>query len=100
MRTGPGTALKLLTDDMAAVAAKAESALNDARDKVIGELTVTAPVAFGTTWLAPRLGAFADQFPDLRTPSSPTQRVGGTYSTLFTAVDHLERRCPPVSARR
>ena len=31
MLTGPGTALKILTDDMAAVAAKAESALNDAR---------------------------------------------------------------------
>jgi len=31
------------------------------------------------------------EFPELRTPSSPTQRVGGTYSTLFTAVDHLER---------
>src|SRR5256886_51394 len=30
-------------------------------------------------------------YPELRTPSSPTQRVGGTYSTLFTAVDHLER---------
>jgi len=31
------------------------------------------------------------EYPELRTPSSPTQRVGGTYSTLFTAVDHLER---------
>jgi DNA ligase (NAD+) len=30
-------------------------------------------------------------FPELRTPSSPTQRVGGTYSTLFTPVDHVER---------
>jgi DNA ligase (NAD+) len=29
--------------------------------------------------------------PSLRTPSSPTQRVGGTFSTEFTAVDHLER---------
>jgi DNA ligase (NAD+) len=38
-----------------------------------------------------RLEALEDQFPELRTPSSPTQRVGGTYSTLFTAVDHLER---------
>ena len=37
-----------------------------------------------------RLSELEDQFPDLRTPSSPTQRVGGTYSTLFTAVDHLE----------
>jgi DNA ligase (NAD+) len=38
-----------------------------------------------------RLQELEDQFPDLRTPSSPTQRVAGTYSTLFTAVDHLER---------
>jgi len=38
-----------------------------------------------------RLQELEDEFPDLRTPSSPTQRVAGTYSTLFTAVDHLER---------
>ncbi len=38
-----------------------------------------------------RLEALEDEFPELRTPSSPTQRVAGTYSTLFTAVDHLER---------
>src|SRR5262249_1022019 len=30
-------------------------------------------------------------YPALRTPDSPTQSVGGTYSTLFTAVDHAER---------
>ena len=38
-----------------------------------------------------RLEELEEQHPELRTPSSPTQRVGGTYSTLFTAVDHLER---------
>jgi DNA ligase (NAD+) len=38
-----------------------------------------------------RLQALEDEFPELRTPESPTQRVGGTYSTLFTPVDHLER---------
>ena len=38
-----------------------------------------------------RLQELEAQFPGLRTPSSPTQRVGGTYSTLFTPVDHLER---------
>ncbi|MFN2559861.1 MAG: NAD-dependent DNA ligase LigA [Jatrophihabitans sp.] len=38
-----------------------------------------------------RLQELEEEFPELRTPSSPTQRVGGTYSTLFTAVDHLER---------
>jgi DNA ligase (NAD+) len=38
-----------------------------------------------------RLEALENEFGELRTPSSPTQRVGGTYSTLFTSVDHLER---------
>jgi DNA ligase (NAD+) len=31
------------------------------------------------------------QFPSLRTPDSPTQKVAGSYSTLFTPVEHLER---------
>jgi len=31
------------------------------------------------------------QFPELRTPDSATQRVGGVLSTLFTPVEHLER---------
>jgi DNA ligase (NAD+) len=38
-----------------------------------------------------RLEELESQHPELRTPQSPTQRVGGTYSTLFTPVDHLER---------
>src|SRR2546423_3965493 len=32
-----------------------------------------------------------EDYPALRTPQSPTQRVGGTYSTLFTPVEHAER---------
>ena len=32
-----------------------------------------------------------DEYPGLVTPESPTQRVGGTFSTEFTAYDHLER---------
>lgn len=31
------------------------------------------------------------EHPDLRVPESPTQRVGGTFSTEFAAVDHVER---------
>ncbi|HKC27515.1 MAG TPA: NAD-dependent DNA ligase LigA, partial [Jatrophihabitans sp.] len=38
-----------------------------------------------------RVEQLEEQWPELRTPSSPTQRVGGSYSTLFTPVDHLER---------
>ncbi len=32
-----------------------------------------------------------EQFPELRTPDSPSQKVGGQVSTEFTAVDHLQR---------
>ncbi|MDF1605202.1 NAD-dependent DNA ligase LigA [Nocardioides sp. YIM 152315] len=38
-----------------------------------------------------RLEALEEQFPELRTPDSPTQKVGGAVSTEFTAVDHLRR---------
>ncbi len=32
-----------------------------------------------------------ERYPELRTPDSPTQKVGGAVSTEFTAVDHLRR---------
>jgi DNA ligase (NAD+) len=38
-----------------------------------------------------RLLALEEAHPDLRTPDSPTQQVGGGFATEFTAVDHLER---------
>ncbi|MGM1060459.1 NAD-dependent DNA ligase LigA [Saccharothrix sp. Mg75] len=37
------------------------------------------------------LEAMERAHPGLATPDSPTQRVGGTFSTEFRAVDHLER---------
>jgi DNA ligase (NAD+) len=37
------------------------------------------------------LEAMEKQYPALRTPDSPTQNVGGTFSTEFRPVDHLER---------
>src|SRR3954469_7881874 len=37
------------------------------------------------------LEALEPEFPSLLTPDSPSQRVGGTYSTEFAAVDHAER---------
>src|SRR5919107_5669958 len=38
-----------------------------------------------------RLEELEERFPELRTPDSPTQKVGGAVSTDFTAVDHLQR---------
>jgi DNA ligase (NAD+) len=37
------------------------------------------------------LEGIEERYPSLVTPESPSQRVGGTYSTLFTAVTHPER---------
>ncbi len=38
-----------------------------------------------------RLQVMEDEHPDLRTPDSPTQLVGGGFATDFTPVNHLER---------
>lgn len=38
-----------------------------------------------------RLEALEDEYPELRTPDSPTQHVGGFVSNLFGAVEHAER---------
>ncbi len=37
------------------------------------------------------LEALEDEYPELRTPDSPTQKVAGAYATEFTAVQHAER---------
>ena len=37
-----------------------------------------------------RLEALEESYPELRTPDSPTQKVGGAVSTLFTPVEHLQ----------
>ncbi|WP_228266445.1 NAD-dependent DNA ligase LigA [Ornithinimicrobium ciconiae] len=41
--------------------------------------------------LLKRLEAIEEQWPELRVPDSPTQLVGGAFSTEFAAVDHVER---------
>ncbi|GAB3431688.1 NAD-dependent DNA ligase LigA [Actinophytocola sediminis] len=44
---------------------------------------------FDTLWH--ELLSIEERHPGLVTPDSPSQRVGGTFSTEFVAVDHLER---------
>ena len=63
--TDAGHTLHRSTAHMAAAAAAANSALKDQQDTPQGELVVTAPVAFGSTWLVPRLRAFTEAYPEL-----------------------------------
>lgn len=64
--TDSGHTLHRSTADMATAAHGAGAALRDQQDVAQGELIVSAPVAFGSTWLVPRLGAFVGQNPDMR----------------------------------
>lgn len=64
--TEAGRTLHRSTSDMAVAAASAVSALRDQSETPQGELVVTAPVAFGSTWLVPRLGNFADRHPEIK----------------------------------
>lgn len=56
----------------------------------IRDAPVISDAEFDT--LLRELQALEDEHPELRTPDSPTQQVGGAgFSTDFTAAEHLER---------
>ncbi|BFO15555.1 hypothetical protein SHKM778_19430 [Streptomyces sp. KM77-8] len=44
------------------------------------------------------LEALEEEYPELRTPDSPTQKVAGAYETEFTSVEH-PRACSPSTTR-
>ena len=63
--TDAGIKLHAATTDMARAASVAHNVVKDAMDRPQGDLTVTAPIAFGSTWLVSRLQKFADLYPDI-----------------------------------
>ena len=64
--TDAGHALHKSTVEMSSAAKAAESILRDQQETAQGDLIVTAPLAFGSTWLVPRLDNFVRANPDLR----------------------------------
>lgn len=72
--TEAGRILHRATAEMASSARTAESALNDTGETPHGELHVTAPVAFGSFWLSPRMHKFADTQPRMRIKLSLSDR--------------------------
>src|ERR671915_1276427 len=46
--------------------AMTEAMLTESKDRPKGPLKVTTSVAFGTTWLAPRLKEFIDLYPEIQ----------------------------------
>lgn len=63
------------------------------RDLQFRYYVLDSPIAADSEYdqLLKELGKLEEKHPDLRSPESPTQTVGGGFSTDFKAVDHLER---------
>lgn len=125
--TDSGHTLYRSTVEMASAAQSANSALRDQQETPQGELIVSAPVAFGSTWLVPRLGNFISRHPDLHLdlrlddqveydllkleaecavrlwPADKAdliQRKLGTVATnLYASADYLEAHGTPKDAQ-
>ena len=63
--TEQGELLYRTAHDVFGRVAMAEATLADSMEKPRGELKVTTSVAFGTTWLTPRIREFLDMYPDI-----------------------------------
>lgn len=64
--TEQGELLYRTAKEVFAKLAMAEAMLNESKDRPKGPLKVTTTVAFGSTWLAPRLNEFLDLYPEIR----------------------------------
>jgi len=63
--TEQGEALNRTVREVFAKLAITEALLTESKEKPAGRLKVTTTVAFGSIWLAPRLHAFLDTYPDV-----------------------------------
>lgn len=63
--TEQGELLYRTAHEVFAKLAMAEAMLTDSKEKPSGELKISTPVAFGSTWIAPRIREFVDLYPDV-----------------------------------
>ena len=63
--TEQGKILFKTAHDIFGKIALTEAQLTDSKEKPTGRLTIAATVAFGTTWLAPRIEKFSKSYPDI-----------------------------------
>ena len=116
---------ELLFDATRAMAKRLDTAtarIRDSEEEVFGELRVTTTTGFGTLWLAPRLAALYDKYPDLKIDlmleervldlpmreadvairmKEPSQadlirkRLMGVHMRLYASPEYLDRRGIP-----
>jgi DNA-binding transcriptional LysR family regulator len=120
--TEQGELLYRTAHDVLAKLAMAEAMLADSKDRPSGELKVTATVAFGSMWLAPRIAEFTDLYPDvtvhlvledreldlsmreadvalrMRKPIQPDliqRKLMTVHNHVYASADYLRRRGTP-----
>ena len=64
--TEQGELLYRTADDVLHKLQSTETRLADSKTKPFGDLRVTTPVGFGSSWLAPRIHEFIELYPDIR----------------------------------
>ncbi|WP_152991278.1 NAD-dependent DNA ligase LigA [Frankia sp. R43] len=76
-----------------AVRARAAELARDLEEHAHRYYVLDAPTIADAEYdaLLRELDQIEQRYPELRTADSPTQKVAGSYSTLFTPVTHLER---------
>ena len=72
--TAQGETLFRAAHEMSARIAMTEALLTEAKEKPSGELTISATVGFGSTWLTPRIGEFLEHYPDINVHIVVTDR--------------------------
>ena len=63
--TEQGESLNRTVREVFAKLAMTEALLTESKEKPAGRIKVTTTVGFGSTWLAPRLAQFLEQYPDV-----------------------------------
>lgn len=63
--TEQGELLRDAASEIFTKLATTEALLSESREEAMGPLRVTTTIAFGSTWLAPRLGRFLDLYPEI-----------------------------------
>jgi len=122
--TEQGQLLYRTAHDVFAKLALTQAMLQDSKSKPSGELRVTTTVAFGSTWLAPRMREFLDLYPDIQlslicddrevslsigeadvairmTPPHQSdlvqRRLFTVHIHVYASPDYVERRGAPTS---
>jgi len=64
--TEQGESLNRTVREVFAKLAMTEALLTESKERPAGRLKITTTIAFGSSWLAPRLKEFLDQYPDVQ----------------------------------